>query len=546
MPGTGGAGNRGRTRGRQLRAADRVHPQGRRSGVSAVRNVRDAVVIGGGPTGLTLAIALRRYGIDTVVVDKSPGTKRESRASVIWQRALEAMRDLGCADALMGEGLPLSRAEFHVRGRPAGSHEMHMPDTAYPGPLSIEQDAVERLLHDRLRQLGPDVQWSTEAVAVRLGEDSAEVDLRGPDGHTRTVGCRWVIGCEGSRSIVRKSLGVPFEGERRPDLQCLQLNAKPDWSLPYDPAVTHIFINHGVTLIADAVPGGATRFFAFCPDPDPTLQRPPTQKEMESTVARATGEAGVRLVPTDPHWANRSRFQDRLAVTLRRGQALLAGDSAHLWAPIGGRGLNTSLLGAHNLGWKLAAVHHGWAPDALLDTYSTEQRHTAREVMRHMRRNVLELPPNRPTLAAIGLLLPHVLRSERMGHQGSLLLSDFARNHRASALSTGRGGRGGPRPGDRLPDLAVTSETGPARLHDLLSYQRWSLLLTGDGGDSAELRKLTEKYVMPIALFRIRTEPPSDGTLLLVRPDGHIGLRARTSDDRALRSYLDRWFVRRK
>lgn len=514
--------------------------------MSAARDARDVVVIGGGPTGLTLAVALRRYGIDTVVVDKSPGTKRDSRASVIWQRAMEALRDLGCADALMSEGLPLSRADFHVRGRPAGSHEMHMPETAYPGPLSIEQDAVERLLHGRLRQLGPDVKWSTEAVAVRLGGEGAEVDLRGPDGRTRTVGCRWVIGCEGSRSVVRTSLRIPFEGERRDNLQCLQLNAKPDWSHPYDPTVTRIFINHGVTLIADAVPGGGTRFFAFCPDPDPRIQQPPTPQEMEATVARATGEPGVRLVPTDPHWAKRSRCQDRLAATLRQDRALLAGDSAHLWAPIGGRGLNTSLLGAHNLGWKLAAVHHGWAPDALLDTYSAEQRHTAREVMRHMRRNVLELPPNRATLAAIGLLLPHVLRSERLGHRGALLLSDFARTHRASALSTGRGGRSGPRPGDRLPDLAVTSETGPGRLHDLLSYQRWSLLLTGDGGDMRELRKLTEKYVMPIALFRIRTERLPDGTLLLVRPDGHIGLRARTADARALGSYLDRWFARRR
>ncbi|MEV6669122.1 FAD-dependent monooxygenase [Streptomyces sp. NPDC051162] len=514
--------------------------------MSAVRDVRDAVVIGGGPTGLALAIALRRYGIDTVVVDKSPGTKHEPRASVIWQRALEAMRDLGCADVLMNEGLPLSRAEFYVRGRPAGVQKALMPDTAFPGPLSIEQDAVERLLRDRLRQLGPDVQWSTEAVAVRLGEGSAEVDLRGPDGHTRTIGSRWVIGCEGSHSIVRKSVGIPFEGKQRGNLQCVQLNAKPDGSHPYDPAVTRIFINHGVTLITDVVPGRGMRFFAFCPDPAPHPQGPPSQREMEALVSRATGEDGVRLVPTDPHWANRSRFHDRLAATLRQGPALLAGDSAHLWAPIGGHGLNTGLLGAHNLGWKLAAVHHGWAPDTLLDTYSTEQRHTAREVMRQMRRNVLELPPNRPTLAAIGLLLPHVLRSERLERQGTLVLSDFARNHRASTLSAGRGDRSLPRPGDRLPDLAVTSGTGPGSLHDLLSYQRWSLLLTGDGGDTSELRKLTEKYVMPIALFRIRTEQPSDGTLLLVRPDGHIGLRARAADDRALRSYLDRWFVRKR
>ncbi|GAA0349280.1 FAD-dependent oxidoreductase [Streptomyces blastmyceticus] len=518
--------------------------------MSAPRNVRDAVVIGAGPTGLTLAIALRRYGMDTIVVDKGPSTKREPRASVIWQRALEALRDLGCADLVMSQGLPLNRGEFHVRGRRAGVQQVQLPDTAYPGPLSIEQDVVERLLRDRLRQLGPDVQWSTEAVAVRLDGGSAEVDLRGADGNTRTVDCRWVIGCEGSHSIVRKSLGIPFEGEQRHNLQCMQLNAEPDWSHPYDPGATRIFINHGVTLITDPVPGRGTRFFAFCPDPAPHSQEPPTPREMESLVARATGEPGVRLVPTDPYWANRSRFHDRLAATLRQGHALLAGDSGHLWAPIGGHGLNTGLLGAHNLGWKLAAVHHGWATDALLDTYNTEQRHTAQEVMRNMRRNILEIPPNLPTLTAIQLLLPQLLRSERFARQGALILSDFARNHRKSALSTGRAGPGPLRPGDRLPDLRVTSETGSGRLHDLLSYQRWSLLVTGDGSGTSELRKLTDRYVMPVALFTIRTEPPGhrtrpEGTLLLVRPDGHIGLSARATDDRALTTYLDRWFVRK-
>ncbi|GAA0495375.1 FAD-dependent oxidoreductase [Streptomyces stramineus] len=510
------------------------------------------MVIGAGPTGLTLAVALRRYGLDTVVVEKEPGTKREPRAGVIWQRALEALRDLGCADALTRHGLPLSRAEFHVRGRLAGIQEMRMPDTAFPGPLSIEQDAVEKLLHDRLRHLGPDVQWSTEALAVRTGEDGAEVDLRGPDGRTRTIGCRWVVGCEGAHSVVRKSLGVPFEGERRHDLQCLQLNAAPGWSHPGHPDVTRIFINLGVTLITTPVPGGGVRFYAFLPDPDPGLGEPPSPREMEAVVAAATGEPSVRLTPTAPGWANRSRFHDRVAATLRRDRALLAGDSAHLWAPIGGRGLNTGLLGAHNLGWKLAAVHRGWSPATLLDTYSDEQRRTALHVMRAMRRNVLELPPDRRTLAAIALLLPPALRSARLEHRGNMLLSELARDHRGSALSAGRHTRGGPRPGDRLPDLAVTSETGPGRLHDLLSYQRWSLVLVGgpDGPGTAALRKLTDRYALPIGLFHVTPHPRGrralpDGTLLLTRPDGHIGLRARATDHRALKAYLDRWSVRR-
>ncbi|MGW1146681.1 FAD-dependent monooxygenase [Streptomyces sp. NPDC002454] len=513
----------------------------------------DVVVIGAGPTGLALAIALRTYGLDTLIVDKGAGTKHEPRASVIWQRAQEALRDLGCATPLVEHGLCLRQGEFRVGGRVAGIQEMEMEHTAFPGPLAIEQDAIERLLRSRLQELGTDVRWSTEGIGVRLRTDGAEVDLRGPEGRVASVGCRWVVSCEGSRSLVRKALGIPFEGKRRTNLQCVQLNARPRWGQPSRLDVTQIFINHQVTLVAGPVPGGTTRFYAFLPDPDPTVETPPTVPEMEAVVAAATGEPEVSLEPSQPRWANRARFHDRIAGRLRQGRALLVGDSAHVWAPIGGRGLNTGLLGAHNLGWKLAAVHHGWAPDALLDSYDQEQRRTAEAVMRAMRRNVVELPPNRAMLAAIRMLMPPLMSSDRVVRRGADRLSDFSRNHRGSPLSTGRRGvLGGPRPGDRLPDLPVTTGTGaPRSLHDLLSYRRWTLLRIGpqDGGDGStggRLRALTDRYALPLEHHTVCAEGRerrtlAEGTLLLVRPDGHIGLRTGVDEVAVVRRYLDRW-----
>ncbi|MFD7552149.1 FAD-dependent monooxygenase [Streptomyces sp. NPDC059816] len=514
-------------------------------------STRDVVVIGAGPTGLALAIALRVYGLDVLVVDRSADTKHEPRASVIWQRAQETLRDLGCADAIVARGLRLRQGEFRVRGRVAGVQEMEMEHTGFPGPLAIEQDAVEALMRDRLQELGTEVRWSTEGIGVQVGAEGAQVDLRGPDGRVRTVGAHWVVSCEGSRSLVRRTLGIPFDGERRTNLQCVQLNARPRWGQPYRADVTQIFINHRVTLVAGPVPGGATRFYAFLPDPDPDRWEPPSVPEMEAVVAAATGEPVVGLEPSEPRWANRARFHDRIAGRLREGRALLVGDSAHVWAPIGGRGLNTGLLGAHNLGWKLAAVHYGWAPDALLDTYDSEQRRTARSVMRAMRRNVVELPPNRATFAAIRLLLPLMMSSDRIVRRGADRLSDFVRDHRASGLSAGRRGLwGGPGPGDRLPDLPVTTDEGDRRLHDLLSYRQWTLLRIGaDGGAAAgavALRALTRRYALPVAHLTVRPAAEQrralpDGTLLLVRPDGHIGLRTGVGDLKAVTAYLDRW-----
>ncbi|MEU4209527.1 FAD-dependent oxidoreductase [Streptomyces sp. NPDC026206] len=520
---------------------------------------RDVVVVGAGPTGLALAIALRQYGLDVVVLEKEPSTKREVRASVLWQRALEILRDLGCADRFLDQGLTLRRAEVYVRGRRVGGHETGVSGTAFPQPLAIEQIAIESLLVERLGELGTEVRWDAEAVALRMGTGGAEVDVRGPGDRVQTIGCRWVVGCEGAHSLVRKTMDVPFEGERRIDLQAVQINAKADWKFDCADDTTYFFLERRVCLIASPRPGGGYRFFSFLDDPDPQRVAPPDVGEMRELVAGATHDPDARLVPTVPPWYNRARFHDRIAGSLRRGPAMLAGDSAHMWAPIGGRGLNTGLRGAHNLAWKLAAVHHGWAADTLLDTYSGEQRHTAYEVMRQMRRNVMELPPSVLTLAAMRVLGPALLASDRIHRRGRSILSELPRHHRESELSTdgsGRGGRRALRAGDRLPDVPVTQGGRERRLHDLLSYGRWTLLEIADRtpspGTTEELRRAVGRFPVPAEVFRVQRAhsgggngPLPGGTLLLARPDGHIGLRVRTGDHQALDAYLDRWFVRK-
>ncbi|MGW1077412.1 FAD-dependent monooxygenase [Streptomyces sp. NPDC002537] len=515
-----------------------------------MNDFQDAVIVGGGPTGLALAIALRQYGVGVTVVEKEPRTKREPRASVIWQRALEVLHDLGCADRFLAKGLLLSQGEMYVRGRRIGRHGIVAPGTAFPRPLSIEQDSMEPLLEERLRELGTGIHWDTEALAVRTRGDGAEVDVRGPDGKERTLDCRWVVGCEGSHSLVRRTLGVAFEGERRPDLQSVQMNAEVDWKYGDALDTTRIFVEHGLCLIASPRPGGGYRLFCFLRDPDPRVTAPPAPDEMRALVARCAHDPDLHLVPTDPPWATRARFHDRVAATLRVGPALLVGDSAHLWAPVGGHGLNTGLRGAHNLGWKLAAVHHGWADAALLDTYSTEQRRTAQQVLRDMRHNILELPASLPTLAVLRTLGPVVLASDRMNRRGRDILSDFVRDHRTSALSLDSGGRGPLRAGDRLPDHPVVQGGRRRRLHELLSYGRWTLLVTPEGGDAMGLRRVADRYSAPVEVFHVRSVPDGrsrglpSGTLLLVRPDGHIGLRARSDDVRTLDAYLGRWFTR--
>ncbi|MFB7504446.1 FAD-dependent monooxygenase [Streptomyces broussonetiae] len=363
-----------------------------------------------------------------------------------------------------------------------------------------------------------------------------------PAGRPRTLRCAWVVGCEGSRSLVRKAVGLPFDGGPRRHLQVAQLNAKVDWSLPYHGDRTYLLLHKDLSIGCAPRPGGGYRCFAFTREPDTTPLTPVTVEEMRQLLIRAAHEPDVWLTPTLPLWTNRARFQDRFARSLRSGRALLAGDSAHLWAPIGGRGLNTGLRGAHNLAWKLAGVVRGWASPALLDTYSTEQRSTALRVMRRTRRDVLESPGTRRTLLMMRLLGRHVLRSRWATDRIRDRISDLDLHHRESPLSAQGGG-------DRMPDRPVWAEGRQHRLHDLLSYQHWTLLpVNRDAEPDPALTQALAGLPLPVAVRPVRPTDTDasrhlpDGSLVLVRPDLHIGLQAQIPEEVA--AYLGRWFTR--
>ncbi|MCC9305933.1 FAD-dependent monooxygenase [Kitasatospora sp. RB6PN24] len=511
-----------------------------RSGTRPSRTV-DVVVVGAGPTGLALAIGLRQYGLQVAVLEKEGSGKRQARAGVVWQRALEVLDDLGCAERFLADGVQLRTSEIVVSGRSLGEVAMAAPGTRFPYPLCIEQDAIERLLGERLLEVGGQVEWSTEAVAVRLGDDAAEVDVRGPDGHRRTLRCAWVVGCEGAHSLVRRALGLPFEGGPRENLQVVQFNAIADWSYPARPGHTYMFLSRGISAGAAPRPGGGYRFYGFTGDPDRRELTPPSLEEMSAFVARAAHDPSVRLSATDPLWTNRARFQDRFARTLRGGRGLLAGDSAHVWAPVAAHGLNTALRGAHNLAWKLASVQLGWARPELLDTYASEQRLTALRVMRKTARDRMELPGTAPTLLAMRLLGPRLMRSRRATDRIRSRLSDLDMHHRESALSVGR------RAGDRMPDLPVRTEGHWRPLHELLDYRRWTLLRVPDSalGDPSPA-VLPARHPVPIEVHTVEPAPGEErllppGALVLVRPDGHTALTARRPEEVA--AYLGRWFT---
>jgi hypothetical protein len=279
---------------------------------------------------------------------------------------------------------------------------------------------------------------------------------------------------------------------------------------------------------------------------------------MEDLIANVAGAPELRLEKVT--WLNRAHFQTRFAASLRVGRALLAGDAAHVWPSLGGHGMNIGLQGAHNLAWKLAAVHRGHAPDILLDTYEAEERHAVARFLRLMRLNILERPSRPGGLLPRELALRFGLRLPSVARIIEKAVSDLTVNHSHSGLSRGSAHRLDPSdrrktlyPGDRMPDVTVhlPATDRSTRLHTLLTYRRWTLLLPA--GLAEQLRSQLSAVLKPwrsqlqvVDVGRNTNSTPTElilrvDKLILVRPDRHVGLIVHQDDLIYLRRYLEQW-----
>jgi 2-polyprenyl-6-methoxyphenol hydroxylase-like FAD-dependent oxidoreductase len=523
----------------------------------------DVLVVGAGPVGLTLAIALRRLSLRVRVVDKASGTNREPRADVIFPRAGEALGAIGVGETIRDRSYQMQGANFYADGRHMGSFKAGRFASEYPRAMTIEQHDIERLLAEELAELGVDVEWGTEVTDVRGFPDRVEVPMVLPNGVTEVADAAWVVGCDGNRSTVRRLIGIPFEGRRRENMQVIQGNVIPSWPLSDRPGHGYFFLTTRRTVLAFPTPSGGYRIFCVRDDPDPERTEAPTLDELRDLVAEVAHIPDLKLTLTDPIWLSRTRVADRVAARLRQGRVLLAGDAAHAWAPIGGHGMNVGMLGAHNLAWKLAAVHKGEAAEALLDSYEIEQRALALRVIRDMRMNIMEvlLPPlaHRARCA----FLRATMSTEGVQRRTEWMMSDFGRHHRKSPLSWQPRGRRARRlrAGDRLPDVTVVptavrgdggqvtfaSNERPVGLHRLLRYDRWTLLLDAVHTDAETLRAVEDACSgTPVEIIAVATTDPEARRQLgraseftLVRPDGYVGLVAPLDRLGTLREYLD-------
>jgi 2-polyprenyl-6-methoxyphenol hydroxylase-like FAD-dependent oxidoreductase len=526
----------------------------------------DVLVVGAGPTGLTLAGLLHAMGVTVRIIDRQLDRVRESRALAVQPRTLEVLRGLGLAQTLVERGNCASQLRLHADGRVVAVRlfDVGLEDTAYPFLLFVSQAETESVLNEHLAEQGVHVERGVEIVSFEAGEEAVLCTLRHGDERTERLHARYLVGCDGAHSSVRHGAGIPFEGGAYPQTFALG-DLEVDGDLERD--VGHAFLGVGGMLFFFPLARPATwRMLGIRP---PGSENDQQRAEPALTDLQAIADAftGGSLRLRDPVWLTYFRLHHRHAASYRAGRVFLAGDAAHVHSPAGAQGMNTGIQEAWNLGWKLALVAKGIADQVLLDTYETERRPIGRFVLRFTDRAATIATSESRILRLlrsqlVPRLAPLVLRSTRARAYGYRTLGQLRIHYRSSpAAEEGEPAlRRGPKPGDRLPDARISRDGQAGWLHDAVAAPSFHLLLCGsaDGWDSDRLAAMRERHdgLLVVHLLARRAAAGAlhdlngqafarlgvEGTAqYLVRPDGHIGYRCRSTNLGGVDRYLARW-----
>ncbi|MEV7673907.1 FAD-dependent monooxygenase [Streptomyces sp. NPDC088752] len=538
------------------------------------RTTTDVLVVGAGPVGLSAAAELRRHGVHCRIVERLPARLPYAKAVGIQPRTLELWDRMGLVREVLEAAVPIRGQLLYADGEERARIELEMPPEVPYGFAALPQYETERLLEEYLARLGTAVERGTGLVSFDRDRDGVTARLRTASGADEELRVPYLIGCDGAHSVVRKALGLSFEGGAFPEEYMLG-DVEADWDLPH---------GYGVRSSRRSADGSADDVLVCIPLPGAGRYRMSMRVPPELSARGSTAPDGVahgvqtgrtpelsdlqavvdRLAPRPARlsrlrWASVFRISHRIVDRYGEGRVFVAGDAAHIHPPTGAQGMNTGVQDACNLAWKLALVVRGGAGPGLLATYDAERRPVGEEVVgrtvRHAVHGIESGPDDRRTL---------LLREAQLlvGYRGGPL------------AGAPYGPADAPQPGDRAPDCAgLTTPVAafPLRLLDVLRGRAGHVVLLY-GSDAAELSGAAEAaraagglpavVVLPAAgtdrpdpaplspspavpVYRdaagefARLYRPDGATGLVVRPDGQLGARFPLGDAAAaLSAYL--------
>ncbi|GAB1577201.1 FAD-dependent oxidoreductase [Bordetella petrii] len=488
-----------------------------------MREPVDVLICGAGTAGLTLAIELARRGVRFALVEKLPSPFPGSRGKGIQPRTQEVFEDLGILDRAMAAG------GIYPKVRKYSADGCHVdqevttvaaptPAEPYSLPLMVPQFKTEAIMRERLLELGHAPEYGVELIGMEVGAGGIEAVLATPEGE-QWLHTRYLVGADGGRSLVRRTLGIGFQG-RTLGVRAIVADVVLE-GLSRD--VWHQFDGNGAGPLAICPLAGTDLFQIQAPVPlegDINL----SAAALTERVALHTARADVTVHSVA--WSSTYTMNARLADRYRDGPVFLVGDAAHVHPPTGGQGLNTSVQDAYNLGWKLAAVLAG-APEGLLESYEAERRPVAAEVL--------------------GLSTRLLAGFKTGDNRRTREVQQLDIGYPASPLSLPSQADSRLVPGNRAPDAIVRGAGGsPTRLFCVFKGTHWTLLVNGPStflpsaglhihsiGPGMEIEDHLDQFARFYGLAK--------GAAALVRPDGYLaGVFA---GDRAvvLQEYLDQY-----
>ncbi|KAH0444376.1 hypothetical protein A8H39_34520 [Paraburkholderia fungorum] len=487
------------------------------------------VIAGGGPTGLMLAGELALAGVDVAIVERRPNQELAgSRAGGLLSRTLEIFDQRGIVDRFLAEGQIAQVTGFAVT-------RLDISDfpTRHNYGLALRQKHIERILAGWVSELAVPIYRGRELMGFTQNATGVAIELS--DG--ASLRARYLVGCDGGRSLVRKTAGIEFPGWDATTSSILaeaEMTQEPPLGVHRTALGMHAFgreeyeIRDGKVVFATEGPIGV-----MVTEKSVGAKAEPTLDDLrEALIAQCGTDYGIH----SPTWISRFTDMSRQAAAYRKGRVLLAGDAAHVHSPVGGKGLNIGVQDAVNLGWKLAQVVKETSPESLLDTYHAERHPVASRVLR-------------TTMAQVALQRTDE-RTEALREVVLELLGIEEARKRIAAEMSGLGihydlGEGHPLLGRRMPDLDLVTSDGPMRIFTLLHNARPVLLNLGAPGSfditpwSDRIKLVHAKYDGPWQLPALGSV--SAPTTVLIRPDGYVAWVGDGTQD-GLHEAMNTWF----
>jgi len=490
---------------------------------------REVVIAGGGPTGLMLAAELALAGVDVAIVERRTSQDLAgSRAGGLHSRTLEIFDQRGIVDRFLAEG-----QKAQVAGFAGVKFDISDFPTRHPYGLGLWQKHIERILAGWVGELGVPICRGTEVTG--FAQDATGVDVALSNG--QSLWAKYLVGCDGGRSLVRKAAGIDFPGSDATTSNLIaevEMTEIPEFGIRRNALGIHSFgrrdykIVDGKIVYADAGPIGV-----MVTEPQVGGPGEPTLRDLSDALIGVFGtDYGVH----SPTYISRFTDMARQAESYRKGRVLIAGDAAHIHPPDGGQGLQTGVQDAVNLGWKLAQVTRGISPETLLDTYEAERHPVAARVLRHTMTSVA-LRRDDDRTRALRETIAELLNMEEPRKTFAAEMSELGIHYDF--------GDGHPLLGRRMPDLDIVTTEGPVRVFTLLHTAR-SVLLNFGKPASIAVGAWADRVQMVDATHGGPWELPAIGPVpapsaVLVRPDGYVAWVGEGSE-RGLVEAMGSWF----